>query len=670
MPGYARVMAGTIRTDKRAIPAANTDTQAATRIDLPGSPSTIELTSSALEEIAPTMPEREEAAALLGSLISGRYRIHELIGQGGMGAVYRGEQVHLRKRVAIKVLRPNTRKLPALVARFEREAVAGAHIHHPNVVSAIDFGQLDDGSYFLVLEYVEGTPLKSAMSGGPLAATRAVAIARQIASALQAAHDKGILHRDVKPQNILLDTQGQVKLIDFGLAKVNVDELPSESRAKAPPTPALTVAGVIFGTLAYLAPEAVRGMEAVDARGDLYALGIVLYEMIAGRHPLDADDPVALFKLHRSEDAPPIHTRAPEVNVHPQLEQIVMRLIQRDPERRYGSAAEVIAALDEVLVVLEGAQPAPAAPSRTGQLPALGSPSAAALPSPSATTPLPSPSAPASYEALGALGAPGARSSPGAPRAPAGTRPTVSPTLPAFMPFAAAGVGLAIVALVAFLLLRHGKNDAAPAAIASATATALPVAPPASAPPEIDGLDAAGWRAQLGHAVATRKWLTGADAVLALAKLDPKLLTSRGAREDVLSAVAGIAFEKDNEAADQIFEVLTNGLGSDGLDVLFDLVRARGNTRAGQRAADIMARPEVMARASTALKVYADLRKATCAGKRELFGRAAKEGDERALYELQMLHGTRCRSKNDPCCFRDDKAIEETIDAMKARLRL
>jgi eukaryotic-like serine/threonine-protein kinase len=638
-------MAGTIRTDKSAIPAANTGTKALTRIEPPGAPSTIELTSSALEDVAPTMPEREEAAALLGSLISGRYRVHELIGQGGMGAVYRGEQVHLRKRVAIKVLRPNTRKLPELVARFEREAVAGAHIHHPNVVSAIDFGQLDDGSYFLVLEYVEGTPLKSAMARGPLAPSRAVTIARQIAAALQAAHDKGILHRDVKPQNILLDMQGQVKLIDFGLAKVDVDELPSESRANTPKAPPLTVAGEIFGTLAYLAPEAVRGMEAVDERGDLYALGIVLYEMIAGRNPIDADDPVALFKLHRSEDAPPIHVRAPEVNVNPQLEQIVSRLIQRDPERRYRSAAEVIAALDEVLVVLEGAP----------------------LATQSSPEKLPSPGAPPSVVAPPAL------PSPDAPRAPlpAGTRPTAAPTLPTFAPFAVAGVGLVLVALVAFLLLRHDKSEAPPAVSAAApVVTAPPVAPTAIAPTEIDGLDAAGWRAQLGRAVATRKWLTGADAVLALAKLDPKLLASHGAREDVLSAVAGIAFEKDSEAADKVFEVLTDGLGSDGLDILFDLVRARGNTRAGQRATEILARPEVMTRTSPALKVYVDLRKATCTGKRELFGRAASDGDERSLYELQMLHGTRCRSKNDPCCFRDDKAVAETIDAMKARLGL
>src|SRR5262249_19189773 len=158
---------------------------------------------------------------------------------------------------------------------------------------------------------------------GPLPPARALAIARQIALALQAAHIKGILHRDVKPHNILLDREGQVKLIDFGLAKVDVNLLSSERRAKAPPTPALTIAGRIFGTIACLAPEAIRGMDAVDERGDLYALGIVFYEMLAGKHPFDAKDAAELFKQVRSEDAPPIHVRAPEVNIHPEVERVV-----------------------------------------------------------------------------------------------------------------------------------------------------------------------------------------------------------------------------------------------------------------------------------------------------------------------------------------------------------
>ncbi|MCC6556362.1 MAG: serine/threonine protein kinase, partial [Polyangiaceae bacterium] len=197
-------------------------------------------------------PADTKEASLVGAVISGRYRIHERIGQGGIGAVYRGEQVHLRKRIAVKVLRPEAGRRAGLVARFEREAIAGAHVQHPNVAAAIDFGQLEDKSYFLVLEYIEGTPLHDVITLGRLPVDRALRIGRQIASALEAVHEKGIVHRDVKPQNILLDAREQVKLIDFGLAKVRLELLSDASRAATRPAPALTTADMLMGTLAYM----------------------------------------------------------------------------------------------------------------------------------------------------------------------------------------------------------------------------------------------------------------------------------------------------------------------------------------------------------------------------------------------------------------------------------
>jgi serine/threonine-protein kinase len=295
------------------------------------------------------------APTLIGSLISERYRVHELIGQGGMGAVYRGEQVLLRKQVAIKVLQPGARDLPQIVARFEREAIAGAHIQHPNVVSASDFGQLPDQSYFLILEYVEGTPLQDVIASGPLPARRALHIARQIASALEAVHAKGIVHRDMKPQNVLLGARDQVKLIDFGLSKVNVQLLSTASREAAQKGEDLTAVGQVLGTLSYLAPEAVRGMDAVDARADLYALGIILYEMLAGRGPFDARDGKSSFQHRYLEDPPPLRLRAPGVAIRPDVEAIVMRLVQRDPARRYPTATEVIAAIDAAALAMESA---------------------------------------------------------------------------------------------------------------------------------------------------------------------------------------------------------------------------------------------------------------------------------------------------------------------------
>src|SRR5258708_7868476 len=162
--------------------------------------------------------------SLVGVVLSGRYHIKKLIGEGGMGAVYQAEHTHMRKRFAVKVLHPEMSRLPEVVARFEREAMAAAHIEHPNVAGATDFGKLEDGSFFLVLEYVEGKSLRDAISEGRLEFGRVLHVARQIASALARAHALGIVHRDLKPENIMLvqrdDDPDFVKVLDFGIAKV------------------------------------------------------------------------------------------------------------------------------------------------------------------------------------------------------------------------------------------------------------------------------------------------------------------------------------------------------------------------------------------------------------------------------------------------------------------
>ncbi|WP_049876379.1 serine/threonine-protein kinase [Sorangium cellulosum] len=637
------------------------------RLGAPAAQPMEELSSSALTEDI----EAIEAAAaaggaggdpLIGSLISGRYRVDELIGEGGMGAVYRGEQVHLRKQVAIKLLRPLARRMPELVARFEREAVAGAHIRHPNVVAAIDFGQLDDASFFLVLEYVEGTPLKDAIARGRLPPARALRIARQIASALAAAHEKGIVHRDVKPLNVLLDAHDQVRLIDFGLAKVNVDLMSSQSRKTATPSPALTSAGEVFGTLAYLAPEALRGMDAVDARADLYALGLVLYEMLTGQHPFDTKNVVERLKQQGPGGPPALRARAPDLEVPYEVQQAVMRLMEHDPSFRFQTAADAIAALDEGLAALarSAAPPAPAGGgiAAAGQAPS-GEANAAGGAAAQAAKAAPREQAPSAW--------PGPRAT---LLARAHRRPTASAR---WVPLAAALSALAALALgvALWLVVRRPAATTEASAVASVEPPPAPAAPPppasASAAPEDDARGAPSPRAQLSRAVATRNWVLGARSLLALAEADPELALSRGLREEVLSTVAGIGFEEDNPAADEVFDLLTNRLGSGGLDVLLDLVRARGGTKAARRASEILARPEVMARATPALRVLFAFRKASCGGKRALFGRAAAEGDERMLFELQVLHGARCR-RNDPCCFRDDKAIADAIQQLKTRL--
>ena len=296
-------------------------------------------------------------STLIGRVISDRYRVTELIATGGTAAVYLAQHVHMLKLVALKVLDPRSEQLPELVARFRREAIAGAHVHHPNIAGATDFGQLEDGPYFLVLEYVPGQTLDKIIARGPMPVTRAAKIVRQIASGLQAAHDVGVIHRDVKPSNVMLvEAEGDlVKLIDFGFAQVKFAKMPT----LAPPTneapvpePVLTAVGIVLGTVAYMAPEAALGMSAVDERSDLYACGLILYQLLTGRHPFDATDPVELFLQQRTSIPLPLAESTPGLDVPAALEALVMRLLEKDPRDRYPSARDLIAALDGVVMTL------------------------------------------------------------------------------------------------------------------------------------------------------------------------------------------------------------------------------------------------------------------------------------------------------------------------------
>lgn len=312
---------------------------------------------------APARPASPRVEDLVGKTIAGRYRVDDLVAMGGMGAVFRAHHLLLQKRVAIKILRPDTEDLDKLVIRFEREAIAGAHIVHPNVAAATDFGHLEDGSCFLVLEYVGGETLHSIVERGRVPVRRAVRIARQIAAALAAAHGMGIIHRDVKTGNVMVleDQNDLVKLIDFGLAKVPVKQVVAveAERSSAPPSagrwpprdslePAscLTAVGVIFGTVAYLAPEAALGMTKIDERSDLYALGIILYEMLVGVRPFASDEPAALFSQQRFRPPPSFAEAAPGVPLPAALEALVMRLLAKDPDERFASAIDLIDALD------------------------------------------------------------------------------------------------------------------------------------------------------------------------------------------------------------------------------------------------------------------------------------------------------------------------------------
>ncbi len=314
--------------------------------------------------------------ALVGTTLSGRYRIERFLGEGGMGAVYQAEHTLMRKRMAIKVLHPEMTRLPEAVARFKREAMAAGHIDHPNVVTATDFGELADGSFFLALEFVEGSSLRETIARGPLDTRRALHIARQMASALTRAHALGVVHRDLKPENVMLvEREGDpdfVKVLDFGIAKIRMGEA-EESGGSPTESPVLTHAGMVYGTPEYMAPEQALGEE-VDARVDLYALGVMMFEMLTGVRPFQADSKVALLGMQVTAAVPLMREKNGEAVIPPHVEELVARLLVKEPKSRLGDAKELVAAIDTLeartsnpdplSLVADAPHPQPSAESR------------------------------------------------------------------------------------------------------------------------------------------------------------------------------------------------------------------------------------------------------------------------------------------------------------------
>jgi len=263
-----------------------------------------------------------------GQIIAGRYRVLGKLGGGGMANVYLAEDTTLGRRVAIKMLHRRFVEDPKFVERFRREAKAAAGLTHPNIVGVYDWGQAGAQNY-IAMEYVEGETLKDLIRReGRLSGTRAVEIARELLSAVGAAHAKGVVHRDIKSQNILIDHEGRAKVTDFGIAQAG--------------DPGMTEAGSILGTAQYLAPEQARG-EAVDERSDLYSVGVVLYEMLTGRVPFRGDSAVTVALKHVNELPPEPAELVPGLPYS--LNQIVLKALAKDPNRRYGSAAEFAADL-------------------------------------------------------------------------------------------------------------------------------------------------------------------------------------------------------------------------------------------------------------------------------------------------------------------------------------
>jgi len=306
-------------------------------------------------ETAATVPPPEPPESIrlpAGTMISDRYRITRVLGEGGMGVVYAAEHVLMRKEVAVKVLHAEMCTVPEVVARFEREAIAAGHIDHPNVAAATDFGRLEDGSCYLVLELLRGPSLRDEIAKGPIPLVRALRILRGMAAGVAAAHAKGIVHRDLKPENVMLvERDGDpdfVKVLDFGIAKVD----PTVASAPQSVGKLVTAVGTVFGTPEYMSPEQAVG-DTVDGRADLYALGVIFLEMITGKCPFQGKA-LSILRERILSVGPPDMSNVSD----PDARALIARLLTRQPDDRMQSANELIAAIDALLAQREGA-PAP-----------------------------------------------------------------------------------------------------------------------------------------------------------------------------------------------------------------------------------------------------------------------------------------------------------------------
>src|SRR5215813_2664188 len=277
-----------------------------------------------------------------GVLIDGRYRLKEKLGEGGMGTVYKVEHVRMGKILALKLLRPDVAVDRQLKQRFQQEARLVSRLSHPNTIQVFDFGELEDGSLYIAMEYLHGRDLAHTLrTHGSLSEERTISIGYQVLASLAEAHDQNIVHRDIKPANVMLikrkDGEDLVKLLDFGIAKLAADE----------PRKHITGVADFLGTPAYMSPEQARG-EDLDARSDLYSVGAMLFELLTGRGVFQGPTPLSVITKHMTEEPPRFAQVAPEKKISPALEQVVRKALAKRREDRFGNAEQMRSALESL----------------------------------------------------------------------------------------------------------------------------------------------------------------------------------------------------------------------------------------------------------------------------------------------------------------------------------
>lgn len=315
-----------------------------------------------LDNEIPTIPDNKEHQhrptpevqlrkdPLIGQCVAEKYFIHQKIGTGGMGAVYKAKQKGMDRWIALKVMLKEYAYNEKILKRFELEAYAASRLNHPNTIRIYDFGKTKDDTLYIAMEYLDGVSLARIIKNEDLLAVeRTLKIGGSVCKSLMEAHDKGVIHRDLKPDNIFLCEVGGekdfVKVLDFGLAKLREADKSFGT---------LTQAGTIFGTPKYMAPEQCKSVATVDHRADIYSLGVVLYECLAGSPPFEAENPLGILIKHVQEMPPPFKIKRPDLDIPQRVEEIVMKSLKKDPSQRFQSAGEMLAEIERVKASLEG----------------------------------------------------------------------------------------------------------------------------------------------------------------------------------------------------------------------------------------------------------------------------------------------------------------------------